>query len=90
MKKYPNYWKIKRIRANIDTDNDRVPDWLDCKPFDKTKQHPKEEKLRMAISMIINDPDASPEERREDLMDMRGICQGLGLQDLVDMIDNAL
>jgi len=28
-----------KVKFNIDTDRDGVPDWKDCKPFDPKKQH---------------------------------------------------
>lgn len=36
-----NIWKVKPIKFhfNLDTDRDRVPDFMDCRPFNPMKQH---------------------------------------------------
>jgi len=35
----PLRFKPIRLRFNLDTDNDRVTDWKDCRPFNPFKQH---------------------------------------------------
>ena len=46
--KFPNQFKFK-----LDSDRDGVPDWKDCKPFDRRRQHFKSTTNSIKVSIIV-------------------------------------
>jgi len=43
----------KQFKFNLDSDRDGVPDWKDCKPFDRRRQHFKSTTNSIKVSIIV-------------------------------------